>query len=248
MKVTIKERKLTAGNRSLYLEYYETGFRRKENLGLYLIPDDAPNAKKINAAVYEKARGIQAARILNPPSLDKIPEVRISERAGMLTWLEWCDEYMEWSRSCGNCRKMMQHKGVVRKRIESYLTNRGRKKVLLKDVGRKEISGLFDYMRDEYRNPGADKIQRRQTGGLYPAALRGDGESHVQQGCAREPDSLQSSPQPYKGRTFPCAGQAQGVPHPGRTDTVYQREVCDRKRENRTTGIRAVGHDRVAAR
>ena len=28
MKVTIKERKLTAGNRSLYLEYYETGFRR----------------------------------------------------------------------------------------------------------------------------------------------------------------------------------------------------------------------------
>ena len=157
MKVTIKERKLTAGNRSLYLEYYETGFRRKENLGLYLIPDDAPNAKKINAAVYEKARGIQADRILNPPGFDKIPEVRISERAGTLTWLEWCDEYMEWSRSCGNCRKMMQHKGVVRKRIESYLTNRGRKKVLLKDVGRKEISGLFDYMRNEYRNPGQIK-------------------------------------------------------------------------------------------
>lgn len=29
MKVEIKERKLTAGNRSLYLEYYETGFRKK---------------------------------------------------------------------------------------------------------------------------------------------------------------------------------------------------------------------------
>lgn len=45
MKVEIKERKLTAGNRSLYLEYYETGFRKKENLHLYLVPDDAPNAK-----------------------------------------------------------------------------------------------------------------------------------------------------------------------------------------------------------
>lgn len=47
MKVEIKERKLTVGNRSLYLEYYETSFRKKENLHLYLIPDDAPNAKKL---------------------------------------------------------------------------------------------------------------------------------------------------------------------------------------------------------
>ena len=29
MKVEIKVRMLTAGNRSLYLEYYETGFRKK---------------------------------------------------------------------------------------------------------------------------------------------------------------------------------------------------------------------------
>lgn len=157
MKVEIKERKLTVGNRSLYLEYYETGFRKKENLGLYLIPDDAPNAKKINAAVYEKARGIQAERILNPPSFEKVSETPISERAKTLTWLEWCDEYIEWSRSCGNCKKMMQHKGIVRKRIETYLTNIGKKKMLLKNVGKEEIAGLFDYMRNEYRNPGQIK-------------------------------------------------------------------------------------------
>lgn len=157
MKVEIKERKLKAGNRSLYLEYYETGFRKKENLGLYLIPDDAPNAKKINAEVYAKARGIQAERILNPPSFEKVATSSISERTKTLTWLEWCDEYIEWSRSCGNCKKMMQHKGVVRKRIEAYLTSKGKKKMLLKDVGKKEIAGLFDYMRNEYRNPGQIK-------------------------------------------------------------------------------------------
>lgn len=157
MKVEIKERNLKAGNRSLYLEYYETGFRKKEYLGLYLIPDDAPNAKKINAETYAKARGIQAERILNPPSFEKVAASSVSERAKTLTWLEWCDEYIEWSRSCGNCKKMMQHKGVVRKRIEAYLTSKGKKKVLLKDVGRKEIVGLFDYMRNEYRNPGQIK-------------------------------------------------------------------------------------------
>ena len=48
MKIEIKERKLTAGNRSLYLEYYETGFRKKENLHLYLVPEDLLKAKKLN--------------------------------------------------------------------------------------------------------------------------------------------------------------------------------------------------------
>lgn len=157
MKVEIKERNLKAGNRSLYLEYYETGFRKKEKLGLYLIPDDAPNAKKINAETYAKARGIQAERILNPPNFEKVAVASVSERAKTLTWLGWCDEYIEWSRSCGNCKKMMQHKGVVRKRIEAYLISIGKTKVLLKDVGRKEIVGLFDYMRNEYRNPGQIK-------------------------------------------------------------------------------------------
>lgn len=30
MKIEIKERKLTEGKRALYLEYYETGFRKRE--------------------------------------------------------------------------------------------------------------------------------------------------------------------------------------------------------------------------
>ena len=37
MKIEIKERKLTEGKRALYLEYYETGFRKRENLHLYLL-------------------------------------------------------------------------------------------------------------------------------------------------------------------------------------------------------------------
>ena len=52
MKVEIKVRMLTGGNRSLYLEYYETGFRKRENLHLYLVPDDAPNARKLNEQTY----------------------------------------------------------------------------------------------------------------------------------------------------------------------------------------------------
>ncbi|GCB36250.1 site-specific integrase [Bacteroides faecalis] len=158
MKVEIKERKLTAGNRSLYLEYYEKGFRKKENLHLYLIPDDAPNARKINGQTYNKAREIQAQRILNPPSFEskkKKPEE--NERAKTITWLQWCDEYIQSAIDSENCKKMIQHKGVVRKRIAAYLKQIRKPDILLKDVNRDTISGLFKYMRDDYRNPGQIK-------------------------------------------------------------------------------------------
>lgn len=158
MKVEIKERKLTAGNRSLYLEYYEKGFRKKENLHLYLVPDDAPNARKINGQTYNKAREMQAQRILNPPSFEskkKKPEE--NERAKTMTWLQWCDDYIQSAIDSENCKKMIQHKGVVRKRIAAYLKQIRKPDILLKDVNRDTISGLFKYMREDYRNPGQIK-------------------------------------------------------------------------------------------
>lgn len=152
MKVEIKERKLTTGNRSLYLEYYETGFRKKENLHLYLVPDDAPNAKSLNERTYNRAREIQAQRILNPPTFESKKKPEENERAKTMTWLGWCDEYLQYAIEKGDCKKMIQHKGVVRKRIAAYLKRARRTDILLKEVDRDMVSGLFRYMR-EYRNP-----------------------------------------------------------------------------------------------
>lgn len=152
MKVEIKERKLTAGNRSLYLEYYETGFRKKENLHLYLVPDDAPNAKSLNERTYNRAREIQAQRILNPPTFESKKKPEENQRAKTMTWLGWCDEYLQCAIEKGDCKKMVQHKGVVRKRIAAYLKRANRTDILLKEVDRDMVSGLFRYMR-EYRNP-----------------------------------------------------------------------------------------------
>lgn len=156
MKVEIKERKLTAGNRSLYLEYYETGFRKKENLHLYLVPDNAPNAKKLNEQTYGKAREIQARRILNPPSFERKERREENKISQTMTWLQWCDEYIQCAIDHENCKKMIQHKKVVRKRIAAYLERVKKTKVLLKNVDKDLVSGLFAYMR-EYRNPGQIK-------------------------------------------------------------------------------------------
>ena len=71
MKIEIKERKLTEGKRALYLEYYETGFSKRENLHLYLFPDDTVSAPKHNRLTYNNAMNIRTERILTPPVLEK---------------------------------------------------------------------------------------------------------------------------------------------------------------------------------
>lgn len=140
------------------MEYYETGFRKKENLHLYLVPDDAPNAKRLNERTYNRAREIQAQRILNPPTFESKKKAQVEDgRAKTMTWLGWCDEYLQYAIEKGDCKKMIQHKGVVRKRIAAYLKRARRTDILLKEVDRDMVRGLFSYMRDEYLNPGQIK-------------------------------------------------------------------------------------------
>lgn len=81
-----------------------------------------------------------------------------------MTWLEWCDEYIQSAIDSGNCEKMIAHKGVVRKRITAYLQRVKRTDVLLKDVDRDLVSGLFGYMRS-YRN----RRQIKTNGGRLAA-------------------------------------------------------------------------------
>jgi len=162
---------LKGGNRGLYLEYYEKGFRKRENLHLYLIPEDAPNAKGINKRTYLKAMAVRSDRILNPPEFGKKPEDGIDCTT---TWLEWCDEYIRYSAGCGNGESAMQHKMTVRNRIKEYLDRIGRTNILLKDVTTEVIRGLYDYMRNDYRNPGQIKVRE---GRLSDYSLRHFGET-----------------------------------------------------------------------
>lgn len=154
MNIEIKERPLKNGNRSLYLEYYETGFRKKEMLGIYLLADDAPNARRINREALKKAQKIKAERMLHPELLkdkDEQKEEKENEKAETLTWIAWCDEYIAYSKDCGNGEDILWHKGHVKQLIKRYLRKIKKPDILLKDVDHDIVSGLYDYMR-KYRN------------------------------------------------------------------------------------------------
>ena len=58
MKITIRTRALKTGSRSIYLDFYEKGERWSEYLNLFLVPDDTPDAKRLNDASMAKANEI----------------------------------------------------------------------------------------------------------------------------------------------------------------------------------------------
>ena len=63
--VKLRAKKIAGGNRSLYLDIYNNGKRKKEYLKLYLIPEKSEEARKKNSQVLELAETIRAERILN---------------------------------------------------------------------------------------------------------------------------------------------------------------------------------------
>lgn len=64
MKITIRTRTLRTGSRSIYLDFYDKGKRWNEYLNLFLIPDDEPDAKRLNEAAMAKANTIKSKRML----------------------------------------------------------------------------------------------------------------------------------------------------------------------------------------
>jgi integrase len=63
--VKLRQRKISNGNASLYLDIYEGGVRRKECLKLYLVPERSESAKEQNQKTLKVAETIMAERLLN---------------------------------------------------------------------------------------------------------------------------------------------------------------------------------------
>lgn len=61
--VTIRFKDLSGGNKSVYLDIYRAGFRRKEYLRLYIVPARSQADREANALVMDAANIIKARRI-----------------------------------------------------------------------------------------------------------------------------------------------------------------------------------------
>lgn len=62
--VRLRYKELSHGNKSLYLDFYDSGRRSYEFLKLYLVPEDGPEARRQNAETIKAANSIKSRRII----------------------------------------------------------------------------------------------------------------------------------------------------------------------------------------
>lgn len=151
MKIELRTRTHPSGNRSLYLEYYEKGGKRKtESLNLFLIPERNDNDREVNQGALNKALKIKAERILG---IERELEEDREEQAPSRIFVEWMDEYEIYLRDIRKVsegyRKTMHSTIRV---IKAYLKYSRRPKMLLAKIDRAFYKGFLAYMKGTYKN------------------------------------------------------------------------------------------------
>lgn len=153
MKITIRTRTLKTGSRSIYLDFYEKGKRWNEYLNLFLVPDDAPDAKRLNEAVMAKANEIKSKRMLGIGEDEtKTDDGKQSELPKRI-FADWLDSFIEGIRhnpsySPATYRNYRSTVNI----IKEYLKHRRRPRFLMSKIDKKFIIGLLDFLKNTYRN------------------------------------------------------------------------------------------------
>lgn len=97
--VNLRTKNITGGKQSLYLDIYMDGERKKEFLGLYLIPEDSKYAKSANKATLKIAEEVRAKRLVD------VIEGRLKSTDSIgcsLNLVEWLQEQQDYYYEHGN--------------------------------------------------------------------------------------------------------------------------------------------------
>lgn len=153
MKITIRTRALKTGSRSIYLDFYEKGERWSEYLNLFLVPDDAPDAKRLNDASMAKANEIKSKRLLGIDENETETEDGKPLQLPKRIFADWLNDYIEGiRRSPSYSQSTYRNYRSTVNIIKTYLQYRRRPRYLMSKIDKKFIAGLLDFMQNTYRN------------------------------------------------------------------------------------------------
>ena len=139
-QVHIRTKKLSNGNRSIFLDMCVDGRRKQEYLKLYLVPEVSPAAKKQNRETLTIANSVKAQRIL------EIQNGRFNfenKEKGKILLVEWMNNL----RDEGFGVKSKNYLGTMRSTITHLENYIGKKHVSLRDVDKNFVLGFIRYMR-----------------------------------------------------------------------------------------------------
>lgn len=174
MKITIRTRTLRTGSHSIYLDFYDKGKRWNEYLNLFLVPDDEPDAKRLNEAVMAKANAIKSKRMLgieDETEANGSKQVKLPKRV----FADWLNDYVERVRNnpsyaASTYRNFRSTVNV----IKAYLQHLHRPRMLMSKIDKGFILGFIDYIEHIYRNtksPDHPKEMSPHTLHLYQSTL-----------------------------------------------------------------------------
>lgn len=117
--VKIREKALKDGNKSLYLDIYMNGNRKKEGLKLYLVPEVNAAARAQNKNTMKLAEQVKAQRILDIQKVGLVDWEKVKKIN--TTLLDYVDKYVhtdeQLSTSSARCKRNLQT------RVKEYLVS-----------------------------------------------------------------------------------------------------------------------------
>lgn len=144
--VHLRTKKIAQGKESIYLDIVKDGIRKKEFIGLYLIPEKTRADKVINRATMKTAEEIRAKRIVELME----GKVGIGKKPDKVDLLEWFEEQRLYYYDNMNYSKTIHN--LIR-----HLTIFHPRKLMLSDVKPTFIRKFLEYLRSD----GANKFGGR---------------------------------------------------------------------------------------
>ena len=146
--VHLRTKKIAQGKESIYLDIVKDGIRKKEFIGLYLIPEKTRADKVINRATMKTAEEIRAKRIVELME----GKVGIGKKPDKVDLLEWFEEQRLYYYDNDNMNYSKTIHNLIR-----HLTIFHPRKLMLSDVKPTVIRKFLEYLRSD----GANKFGGR---------------------------------------------------------------------------------------
>lgn len=141
--VRIREKKLSDGNISLYLDMYYKGIRKKESLKLYILPETSPIIKMQNANTRKLAEQIKAQRILDIQNCGLVDWDSV--KRSHITLKEWMVKFSQGDAAVTEGSKRTRRNALAR--VEQYLNYIGEPDIELKNVDKEFCRGFIAFLK-----------------------------------------------------------------------------------------------------
>ena len=152
MKITLRQKPLKDGNASLYLDYYDKGKREYEFLDLYLVPDNAPDARRLNAAAMQKATAIKAERTINPEGrhlrADEKADGEKRNKTPKLT--EWIQTVYEMKEKAGCSKNVLWNIKHIKELVEEYLVSAKKRDPRIGRIDKNFLVSFLQYLQNDH--------------------------------------------------------------------------------------------------